>query len=523
MYNQILTTDGLISKLKGFKFNRPINHIQVHHTWVPSHKTFYATLERNNNNYEKTYRDINDSMRDYHMNNREFSDIAQHITLFPDGKFIYGRDWNKIGAGIKGHNTGGIVLEMIGNFDNKGEGDYNPYGYDILGGKQLESLTELIINFMPIFKLELNNDTLVKHADFSDKTCWGTSFDKAWLINKIEEYKVYKEYIENIALKKADLMDEKMINENIENMRAELVRSGYKFDLDCSDVKIAQMELTCTEDWADVYDDRPIRMSLYKDSYYYKGIENIPVERHSYNTGDVSKILCPNAKSYLLPSISAGFKWASDNDIDIISVSLSGTYAIDTDELKFEDKIFNLISSGNFGVDKMSKTAKKKHWTSIGAVHLINGNITVPHYSSTGEELDFTSFSHLKLSDGKYHIGTSFSAPLAKVLLTQFYQLHYNYFGYKPTPKKANEFLMRNAIDLREEGHDNYTGHGLIYLPNEFDNFAYGEMADWDNYVIKVYPKGIKYYVDNGRINLDILKSQISLYMKNNNIKQVRL
>lgn len=306
----------------------------------------------------------------------------------------------------------------------------------------------------------------------------------------------------------------------LKDMMEEFNLSGGKMNLDCSDIKAVQMELTSTSDWADIYDDKPIKMSLYKDSIYYKGVPNIPVARHSYNTGETIRMIAPDSGIFLLPSISSAFKWCDENDIDIISVSLSGTFALDSEELKFEDKIFNLISSGNFGVDKMTDTAKKKHWTSIGAVHLYNGNITVPYYSSTGEELDFVSFSHIKLSDGNYHIGTSFSCPFAAGLMIQFYQLHYNYFGYKPTPKKAYEFLLRNAKDLREIGHDNYTGNGLVYLPIKFDNFAYGEMAEWDNYVIKTYPEGIN---KSKTMNKDILIEQLKLYMKNNNIKQVRI
>lgn len=121
-----------------------------------------------------------------------------------------------------------------------------------------------------------------------------------------------------------------------------------------------QMELTRTEDWKDIYDDVPIFMSYYKDTPEGKeNSDNTSVGRHSYHTGSVIRTLCPDAKIYLAPSTSYAFKWASDNGIDIISVSLSGVYALSSGILPFEEKILNLISAGNYGEDSMTATAKK--------------------------------------------------------------------------------------------------------------------------------------------------------------------
>jgi len=283
-------------------------------------------------------------------------------------------------------------------------------------------------------------------------------------------------------------------------------------NIGCKDLRIVQMEVSKTENWNEIYDDKPLWMAK---SYS----TNKDIKTHSYDTGKVIRSICPNAKIFLLPSTKEGFEWCGENNIDVISVSLSGTFSDDLTELKLEDKIFNLISSGNYGLESLLEEKRKKHWTSIGAVHLINNKIVRPSYSSTGKELDFVSFSNLDLhDDSNFSQGTSFSCPFAAGLIGQYIQIHFDYFGYKPTPKKINQFLLNNTIDLEKIGFDNETGNGLITLPKEYKPFAHGLMKEWDEYVIKYIPEGFSKFEHND----EVLKRQLDKFMLDNNIRQLR-
>lgn len=111
--NKLYTVDEIIEELK--KYNKKEFHI--HHTWVPDLEDFTGS------NHER----LQDSMRNFHMNERGFADIAQHITQFPDGKFMMGRDWSWIPASSKGYRADGrpwnqsfvFMIENIGNFDKE--------------------------------------------------------------------------------------------------------------------------------------------------------------------------------------------------------------------------------------------------------------------------------------------------------------------------------------------------------------------------------------------------------------------
>lgn len=155
-----------ISKEEAIKLigNRKYKWAQVHHTWKPSHKDF------NGSNHLR----LQQNMKNYHVNNRGWSDIGQHLTLFPDGTFVTGRDFNRTPAGIKGYNTGAFMIEMIGNFDK---------GHDKLEGKQLESA-------LAVYQHLVNNGAeIMFHTEKAAKTCPGTGLDKAKFVQAVKDYK----------------------------------------------------------------------------------------------------------------------------------------------------------------------------------------------------------------------------------------------------------------------------------------------------------------------------------------------
>ena len=88
MADKLLTAAQLIEMLKLYNHKE----LQVHHTWRPNHSNFNG----------KNHQALQDGMRNYHTKNNGWSDIAQHVTLFPDGKFLTGRSFNQSPAGITG-------------------------------------------------------------------------------------------------------------------------------------------------------------------------------------------------------------------------------------------------------------------------------------------------------------------------------------------------------------------------------------------------------------------------------------
>lgn len=97
--------------LDSLKITRTIKLIQLHHTYSPSYKDF------NGANHTK----LQEGMKNYHIRENDWNDIAQQFTIFPDGKICTGRDINTAPTGIKGANSNGICIECLGNFDKGGD------------------------------------------------------------------------------------------------------------------------------------------------------------------------------------------------------------------------------------------------------------------------------------------------------------------------------------------------------------------------------------------------------------------
>jgi peptidoglycan hydrolase-like protein with peptidoglycan-binding domain len=163
---EILTVDQLIERLKGKKYR----YSQVHHTYKPDHSDF------NGKNHIK----LQQAMRNYHVNQRGWSDIGQHVTLFPDGLFVIGRDFDKTPAGIEGYNTGAFMTEMLGNFDK---------GHDKLQGKQLESMLKL-----QHFLVTECGAEIIFHREHARKSCPGTGIDKGEFLSMVASYKPVKTF-----------------------------------------------------------------------------------------------------------------------------------------------------------------------------------------------------------------------------------------------------------------------------------------------------------------------------------------
>ena len=108
---KLLTLDEFESYISELKVSRSITRIQLHHTWSPNYSHFTGS----------NHMTLQNNMRNYHVNSCGWSDIAQHFTIFPDGKIATGRSINSSPAGIANANSGGICIECIGNFDKGGD------------------------------------------------------------------------------------------------------------------------------------------------------------------------------------------------------------------------------------------------------------------------------------------------------------------------------------------------------------------------------------------------------------------
>ncbi|WP_096203187.1 N-acetylmuramoyl-L-alanine amidase [Bacillus sp. FJAT-45350] len=159
------TLEEFTAWIRRFQATRPINHIQIHHTWR-HRKTDYKG--------ERTIW----GMWNYHVNTNGWRDIGQHFSIAPDGTIWDGRDLNQIPAGISGHNTGGICIEMIGDFDR---------GQETLEGEQLHAVLGTVNALLQRFSL--TTKSIVFHREHSAKTCPGTGIDKTWFINQVTGWK----------------------------------------------------------------------------------------------------------------------------------------------------------------------------------------------------------------------------------------------------------------------------------------------------------------------------------------------
>ena len=91
------------------KVGRTILKVQQHHTAIPNYSHF-----KGNNHFE-----LQRSMRRYHVDHRGWLDIGQHLSIFPDGAIVTGRDFEIQPACIYGQNLDSFCIENLGNFEKR--------------------------------------------------------------------------------------------------------------------------------------------------------------------------------------------------------------------------------------------------------------------------------------------------------------------------------------------------------------------------------------------------------------------
>jgi hypothetical protein len=164
----LLDLGELATWLAEVTVHRQIRLIQNHHTYLPSYRHFNGS-----NHFEQLT-----AMESAHLE-RGFSEIAQNLTIFPDGRVAICRPLDKIPAGAKGANTGGICIENLGNFDVL---------RDEMSPVQRDSIVQVNALLCRKFALTPSTDTIVYHHWYdrdtgarvngsgNTKSCPGTAF-----------------------------------------------------------------------------------------------------------------------------------------------------------------------------------------------------------------------------------------------------------------------------------------------------------------------------------------------------------
>jgi hypothetical protein len=162
-----LTREQFEQVLEKFPFTRKIDAVHMHHTWSPDHAD-YRGLE------------TIVGMWKFHTQTNGWSDIAQHISIAPDGTIWTGRNWNRSPASATGFNgssaVGPFMFETIGNFD---------IGHDRLEGAQLDTVIEVIRLVQKKFKL--SDEAIRFHRQMTDqKSCPGTGVKRDDILAKVK-------------------------------------------------------------------------------------------------------------------------------------------------------------------------------------------------------------------------------------------------------------------------------------------------------------------------------------------------
>ena len=170
------TEDEFKNWFRNKSVTRSVTKLQIHHTGSPSYSNFYKSGGGHEDELTRQH-----NMKSFHVNSRGMKDIAQHFTVFPNGKIVTGRSLNSNPAGISGWNSGAVCVEIYGNFDK---------GQDTMTAEQKKAVIMLYGEMCKKFKLTPSTNTIRCHAWFtsggtylgdyipgkSRKSCPGTNF-----------------------------------------------------------------------------------------------------------------------------------------------------------------------------------------------------------------------------------------------------------------------------------------------------------------------------------------------------------
>jgi hypothetical protein len=146
---------------------RPINEIIIH-----------CTATRPDWDKDQTPQEKLASIRSWHLD-RGWSDIGYHFVIFRDGTVLTGRPIEKVGAHVKGHNTGTIGVSLEGGFGSATTDSFS----DHFTEEQEKALRDLLKDLQNKYSV----DKITGHNQYAAKACPG--FDVPTWLNKKEPSK----------------------------------------------------------------------------------------------------------------------------------------------------------------------------------------------------------------------------------------------------------------------------------------------------------------------------------------------
>lgn len=182
---EAMGVDEFAARIAAFPWQRRVWRVDMHHTFIPDHAR---------------WREIGSEaccagMWRHHVLERAFEDIAQHVTIAPDGTIWTGRDWNRTPASVGGGMNGGVFMfEMIGNFDD---------GHDRFDGAQRATTLAVIDIVQRHFALPVHALLFHREVPQTDKTCPGTSIDKGDVLRSLRELRRTRRPADQAAVRPA--------------------------------------------------------------------------------------------------------------------------------------------------------------------------------------------------------------------------------------------------------------------------------------------------------------------------------
>lgn len=213
---------------------RKITRLQVHHMALPDYSTWNNTDKRvygDNRELGRTLALDAYGKQTWHSSDGYGHYIAQHFSIFPNGKITTGRHLNSTPIGIAGWNTNAICIEIYGNFDK---------GQDIMTKEQKKAVIFVYALLAKKCNIPITSTYIRPHAWFtsggtclwnyypgkSRKSCPGTNFmgfgntKKAFENNFYPLLKAYK-YGEEVKTSN----ETTVANKTIEDKKAYNVRA----------------------------------------------------------------------------------------------------------------------------------------------------------------------------------------------------------------------------------------------------------------------------------------------------------
>lgn len=183
LFVELESQEEIKNYIKNLKSTRNINGISIHHMALPDFDCWEQDLKRWG---DDACLNRTNSLDSYGKTTWNYSDgegryIAQHFNIFPNGHVSTGRSINSTPIGVKNWNTGKIVIEAYGNFDN---------GKDVMETAQAQAVIVLLGELASRFNVTVSDVAMRPHCWFtaggtylgdyssskSSKTCPGTNF-----------------------------------------------------------------------------------------------------------------------------------------------------------------------------------------------------------------------------------------------------------------------------------------------------------------------------------------------------------